>query len=163
MLLSSRNHSEVNYVTEEGLHKLKDELEYLKGTKRKEVAERLKIAIGYGDLSENSEYDAAKDEQAHVETRIVTLEKLISNSKIITRNEGDQHVVTIGSTVVIQELPDGEKETYTIVGTTESDPSGGKISNESPIGSQLIHRAVGDVVHIQVPDGTIPFKIIDIK
>lgn len=155
--------SDINYVTEEGLQKLKDELEYLKGQKRKEVAERLKIAISYGDLSENSEYDAAKDEQAHVETRIVTLENLISNSKIISREKGDKNVVTIGSTVVIQELPDGEKETYTIVGTTESDPSDGKISNESPIGSQLINRTVGDTVNIQVPDGTIPFKIIEIK
>ncbi len=161
--MADKNHSEVNYVTEEGLQKLKDELEYLKGTKRKEVAEKLQIAIGYGDLSENSEYDAAKDEQAHVETRIVTLEKLISNSKIITKNEGDQDVVSIGSTVVIQEWPDGDKETYTIVGTTESDPSDGKISNESPIGSQLIRRSAGDIVHIQVPDGTIPFKILEIK
>ncbi len=153
----------VNYVTEEGLQKLKDELDLLKGTKRREVAERLKIAIGYGDLSENSEYDAAKNEQAHIEARIVTVENLIVHSKIINQEEIGEGVVHIGSTVVIAEVPDGEHETYTIVGTTETDPHLGKISNESPIGSQLLGNKEGDTVKVEVPTGAIMFKIIEIK
>lgn len=153
----------INYVTEEGLQKLKDELEFLKGAKRREVAERLKIAIGYGDLSENSEYDAAKNEQAHVEARIIQLENLIVNSKIISHDEKAGDVITIGSTIVIAEEPDGEHETYTIVGTTETDPHLGKISNESPIGSQMLGHKVGETVKVDIPNGSIYFKIIEVR
>lgn len=120
-------------VTEEGLRKLQDELDYLITQKRKEVVERIKIARGYGDLSENSEYHAAKDEQAFVETRINQIEAMLRGVKIIDVNEQAKNGVSVGKTVVIQELPDGEEEEYTIVGTTESDPLNGKISNDSPL------------------------------
>ncbi|MBA4543200.1 MULTISPECIES: transcription elongation factor GreA [Thermoactinomyces] len=156
----SQNNKEV-LLTEEGLEKLKQELEHLKTTKRHEVAQRLKEAIAQGDLSENSEYDAAKEEQAFIESRIITLENMIRNAKIIGSNL-DKNVVSVGSKVTIQELPDGDRETYTIVGSAESNPSEFKISNESPIGKELIGRRVDDVVHVATPSGTIQFKIIEI-
>ncbi|MGA9174012.1 MAG: transcription elongation factor GreA [Thermoactinomyces sp.] len=156
----SQNNKEV-LLTEEGLEKLKQELEHLKTTKRHEVAQRLKEAIAQGDLSENSEYDAAKEEQAFIESRIITLENMIRNAKIIGSNL-DKNIVSVGSKVTIQELPDGDKETYTIVGSAESNPSEFKISNESPIGKELIGRRVDDVVHVATPSGTIQFKIIEI-
>jgi transcription elongation factor GreA len=156
----SQNNKEV-LLTEEGLEKLKQELEHLKTTKRHEVAQRLKEAIAQGDLSENSEYDAAKEEQAFIESRIITLENMIRNAKIIGSNL-DKNIVSVGSKVTIQELPDGDKETYTIVGSAESNPSECKISNESPIGKELIGRRVDDVVHVATPSGTIQFKIIEI-
>lgn len=151
------------FVTEEGLQKLKDELDYLVTEKRKEVVERIKIARGFGDLSENSEYDAAKDEQAFVEGRINQLEKMIRNAKIIDATKTDQDVVGLGKTVVIEEIPDGDKEEYTIVGSTESDPLSGKISNDSPMAQSLIGHSVGDEVNVQTPGGEIRFKILDIK
>jgi transcription elongation factor GreA len=149
-------------LTEEGLEKVKQELEYLKSVKRHEVAQRLKEAIAQGDLSENSEYDAAKEEQAFVEARINTLENMIRNAKIISSNV-DKEVVQIGAKVTIQEIPDGEIETYTIVGSAESDPLSGKISNESPIGAELIGKRVGEIVNVPAPSGTIQFKIIKIE
>jgi transcription elongation factor GreA len=150
------------FLTREGLKKLEEELDYLKGTKRREVAERIKIAVSYGDLSENSEYDAAKDEQAFVESRIVQLEKMMRNVRIIEPGSEDNSVVSIGTTVKLKELPDGELETYTIVGSTESDPLEGKISNESPIGAAVIGRSVGDRVTVNTPGGTIEFEIVEI-
>ena len=149
-------------LTEEGLEKVMEELEYLKTHKRHQVAQRLKEAISQGDLSENSEYDAAKEEQAFIESRIITLENMIRNAKIIDQN-GDKNFVSVGAKVIIQELPDGEVETYTIVGSAESDPLSQKISNESPIGSALIGKRVGDVVNVPAPDGMIQFKILKIE
>ena len=149
-------------LTEEGLVKVKEELEYLKTQKRHQVAQRLKEAISQGDLSENSEYDAAKEEQAFVESRIITLENMVRNAKIIDQN-GDKNFVSVGAKVTIQELPDGEVETYTIVGSAESDPMSQKISNESPIGSALIGKREGEVVSVPAPDGTIQFKILKIE
>lgn len=149
-------------LTEEGLAKVKEELEYLKTQKRQQVAQRLKEAITQGDLSENSEYDAAKEEQAFVESRIITLENMIRNAKIIDQN-GDKNFVSVGAKVTIQELPDGEVETYTIVGSAESDPISQKISNESPIGSALIGKQEGETVSVPAPDGTIQFKILKIE
>lgn len=131
------------YMTEEGLRKLKEELEWLKTEKRAEVKERLKIARSYGDLSENSEYDAAKEEQAFVESRILQLEDQIRRAKIIRDEDRVEGVVSIGSTVTIRELPDGPEETYTIVGTAEADPGKFRISNESPIGAGLLGRRTG--------------------
>lgn len=150
------------FLTREGLQKLEEELDHLKSTKRREVAERIKIAVSYGDLSENSEYDAAKDEQAFVESRIVQLEKMMRNVRIIDPGSEDKSTITIGSTIKISEVPDGDVETYTIVGTTESDPNDGKISNESPLGSALIGRSVGETVNINTPGGQLEFKIIEI-
>lgn len=149
-------------LTEEGLIKVKEELEYLKTQKRHQVAQRLKEAISQGDLSENSEYDAAKEEQAFVESRIIALENMVRNAKIIDQN-GDKNFVCVGAKVTIQEMPDGEVETYTIVGSAESDPLSQKISNESPIGSTLIGKRVGDIVNVPAPDGTIQFKILKIE
>ncbi|SEM72636.1 transcription elongation factor GreA [Lihuaxuella thermophila] len=158
----AQNKKEV-LLTEEGLEKVKQELEYLKTQKRHEVAQRLKEAIAQGDLSENSEYDAAKEEQAFIESRIITLENMIRNAKIINSQHIDKNIVNVGSKVTIQELPDGDTETYTIVGSAESDPLSGKISNESPIGAELIGKKVGDTVDVPAPSGTIQFKIIEIE
>ncbi|KEO83943.1 transcription elongation factor GreA [Tumebacillus flagellatus] len=150
------------FLTREGLAKLEEELDYLKSSKRKEVAERIKIAVSYGDLSENSEYDAAKDEQAFVESRIVQLEKMMRNVRIIEPGSEDRSSVSIGSTVKLKEVPDGDVETYQIVGTTESDPLEGKISNESPLGASLIGRQVGDRINVNTPGGQLEFEIIEI-
>ncbi|WP_044642248.1 transcription elongation factor GreA [Risungbinella massiliensis] len=157
----SSNNKEV-LLTQEGLEKVKEELEMLKTQKRHEVAERLKEAIAQGDLSENSEYDAAKDEQAFIEARIVTLENMIRNAKIISSDSIDKEKVQVGAQVTIQEVPDGDVEVYTIVGSAETDPDSGKISNESPIGAQLIGKRVGETVNVPIPSGSIQFKIVSI-
>ncbi|WP_039238320.1 transcription elongation factor GreA [Bacillus thermotolerans] len=148
-------------MTEEGKAKLEQELEYLKTVRRKEVVERIKIARSFGDLSENSEYDSAKEEQAFVEGRIGTIESMIRNAKIIEEN--NSNVVTLGKTVVFKELPDGEEESYTIVGSAEADPFEGKISNDSPIAKSLIGKGVGEEVNVQTPGGEMQVKIISIK
>lgn len=157
----TQNKKEV-LLTEEGLAKIKQELEHFRIHKRHEVAERLKEAIAQGDLSENAEYDAAKEEQAFVESRIITLENMIRNAKIIVPDNKDKNIVSIGSKVTIQELPEGDTESYSIVGSAESDPLSGKISNESPIGSELIGKKVGETVTVPAPSGTIQFKIVKI-
>lgn len=154
------------YMTEEGKEKLIKELEYLKSEKRKEVVERIKIARGFGDLSENSEYDAAKDEQAFVESRISTLEKMIRNAVIIESDENST-TVSLGKKVIFAEImSDGsedEAEEYTIVGSAEADPFEGKISNDSPMAVSLLGRHVGDEVVVQTPGGEIKVRIKDVK
>ncbi|OYD08884.1 transcription elongation factor GreA [Paludifilum halophilum] len=149
-------------LTEEGLAKVKEELELFKSKKRQDVAQRLKEAIAQGDLSENAEYDAAKEEQAFIESRIVTLENMIRNAKIINQDTENKNFVSIGAKVTIQEVPEGDEETYTIVGSAESDPVSGKISNESPIGAELIGKREGEIVKVPAPSGTIEFKIVEI-
>jgi transcription elongation factor GreA len=146
-------------MTQEGKEKLEKELEHLKSVKRKEVVERIKIARSFGDLSENSEYDAAKDEQAFVEGRISTLENMIRNAKIIQEDEMNSDTVTLGKTVTFIELPDGDEETYTIVGSAEADPFEGKISNDSPIAKSLLGHKVGNQVSVQTPGGEMSVKI----
>ncbi|ADI25987.1 transcription elongation factor GreA [Geobacillus sp. G4] len=150
-------------MTKEGKEKLEQELEYLKTVKRKEVVERIKIARGFGDLSENSEYDAAKDEQAFVESRIQMLENMIRNAVIIEEDKENPDVVSLGKSVTFIELPDGEEETYTIVGSAEADPFEGKISNDSPIAKSLLGRRVGDEVTVQTPGGEMLVKIVAVK
>jgi len=150
-------------LTQEGLKKLEEELENLKSVKRREVAERIKIAIGYGDISENSEYEDAKNEQAFIEGRIITLEKMLRNARIINNDEVDTDTVSIGSTVLLEDLEFGDKVEYTIVGTAESDPFKNKISNESPVGKAILGQKKGSVVDVQVPAVIIQYKIIDIK
>lgn len=150
------------YMTKEGKEKLEKELEYLKTEKRKEVVERIKVARSFGDLSENSEYDAAKDEQAFVESRIAQLEKMIRNAVIIEDSNEDPNVVTIGKKVKFIELPDGEEETYMIVGSAESDPLAGKISNDSPMAKSLLGKRIGDEVVVQTPGGELNVKIIEV-
>nr|WGD57259.1 transcription elongation factor GreA [Bacillus subtilis]WGD80409.1 transcription elongation factor GreA [Bacillus subtilis]WGD84758.1 transcription elongation factor GreA [Bacillus subtilis]WGD95395.1 transcription elongation factor GreA [Bacillus subtilis]WGE01854.1 transcription elongation factor GreA [Bacillus subtilis] len=135
-------------MTAEGKQKLEQELEYLKTVKRKEVVERIKIARSFGDLSENSEYDSAKEEQAFVEGRVTTLENMIRNAKII-EDDGGTNVVGLGKTVTFVELPDGDEESYTIVGSAEADPFEGKISNDSPIAKSLLGKKVDEEVTVQ--------------
>jgi transcription elongation factor GreA len=149
-------------MTQAGKEKLEQELEYLKSVKRKEVVERIKIARSFGDLSENSEYDSAKEEQAFVEGRITTIENMIRNAKIINDSEVTD-AVTLGSSVTFVELPDGEEETYIIVGSAEADPFEGKISNDSPIAKSLMGKKVGDEVTVQTPGGDMSVRITEIK
>lgn len=150
-------------MTQEGKEKLERELEELKTVKRGEIIERIKIARSFGDLSENSEYESAKDEQAFVEGRITTLENMIRFAQIIDNDNVAQDEVSIGKTVVFKELPDGEEEEYTIVGSAESDPFAGKISNDSPIAQALIGKKVNDEVNISTPDGDFLVKIVSVK
>ncbi len=150
-------------MTEAGKEKLEKELEHLKTVKRKEVVERIKIARSFGDLSENSEYDSAKEEQAFVEGRITTLENMIRNAKIIKEDELGSDEVNLGKSVTFVELPDGDEETYTIVGSAEADPFEGKISNDSPIAKSLIGHKVGEEVVVQTPGGEMKVKITAIK
>lgn len=154
-------------LTEEGFKKIEDELELLKTVRRKEVAERIKVAISFGDISENSEYDEAKNEQAQLEERILKLENILRVAVIIDESSIDTNLVTVGSVVKI-ELKDAltdevEEDEYTIVGSAEADPSESKISNESPIGKALLGKVVGDEIDVQVPDGISKIKILEIR
>ncbi len=150
-------------LTQDGLKKLEDELDNLKSVKRREVAERIKIAIGYGDISENSEYEDAKNEQAFIEGRIITLEKMLRNARIINSDEIETNVVSIGSIVSLKDMEFGDVLEYTIVGTAESDPSQNKISNESPVGKAILGKKKGSAVDVNVPAGVIQYKIMNIK
>ncbi|MGX7013166.1 transcription elongation factor GreA [Vagococcus silagei] len=145
-------------MTLEGKQKLELELEELKTVKRKEIVERIKIARSFGDLSENSEYESAKDEQAFVEGRVTTLENMIRFAQIIDNNN-DKGTVSLGHTVTFTELPDGEEEEYTIVGSAEADPFSGKISNDSPIAKALLGHKLNEVVTISTPGGDMEVKI----
>lgn len=151
------------YMTEEGKKKLEDELEFLKTDRRQEVVERIKIARDFGDLSENSEYDAAKDEQAFVESRIAQVESMIRNAVIIEDDNSNPDVVGLGKSVTFIELPDGEEETYRIVGSAEADPFEGKISNDSPMAQAIIGKESGDQVSVPTPGGDIEVKIIKVQ
>ncbi|MEC0228814.1 MULTISPECIES: transcription elongation factor GreA [Paenibacillus] len=150
-------------LTPQGLRKLEDELEHLKSVKRREVAERIKVAIGYGDISENSEYEDAKNEQAFIEGRIITLEKLLRNARIINNDDVDTNTVSVGSIVTLKDLEFGDLVEYNIVGTAESDPLQNKISNESPVGRAILGKQRGANVDVVVPAGVIQYQIIDIK
>ena len=150
-------------LTYTGLKKLEDELENLKVVKRKEVAGKIKEAREQGDLSENAEYDSAKEEQAMVEGRIAQLEEMLRNVAIISEEEKDISVVGIGTTVTFLSVEDNEEDTYTIVGSAEADPFTGKISNESPIAKSLMGHQVGDQVSVPAPGGEYAVKITSIK
>jgi transcription elongation factor GreA len=150
-------------LTQEGLKHLEEELENLKSVKRREVAERIKVAIGYGDISENSEYEDAKNEQAFIEGRIITLEKMLRNARIINDDEVDINTVSIGAKVLLVDVEFGDEMEYSIVGTAESDPAHNKISNESPVGKAILGKQKGAVVDVAVPAGTIQYKIVDIR
>jgi len=150
-------------LTQDGLKKLEEELENLKSVKRREVAERIKVAIGYGDISENSEYEDAKNEQAFIEGRILTLEKMLRNARIINNEDVDINTVSVGSIVTLKDLEVDELVEYNIVGTAESDPFQNKISNESPVGKAILGKQKNAVVEVNVPAGVIRYQIIDIK
>ncbi len=149
-------------MTLEGKKKLEDELEEYRLKRRPEVIKRIKIARSYGDLSENSEYESAKDEQAMVESRIAQIENMLQYAEIIDNEDVDKDEVSMGRTITIQELPDEEPEEYQIVGESESDPFNGKISNESPMAKGLLGHKVGEVVEVEVPNGTIKLKIVKV-
>lgn len=150
-------------LTQEGFDKLEEELNYLKTEKRTEIAERIKVARGFGDLSENSEYDEAKNAQAENEQQIVELEAKIRHAKVIDSKEIDTKTVQIGNTVKLYDEEFEEEIEYTIVGSTEVDLTENKISNESPIGKALLGRKKGEVVDVDAPDGIIKFEILAIK
>ncbi len=150
-------------LTKEGYNKLEEELNYLKTEKRTEVAERIKVALGFGDLSENSEYDEAKSAQAENENKIAELEAKIRNAKIIDETEIDTKTVQIGNTVALHDEEFDEDVEYTIVGSTEVNVTENKISNESPIGKALLGRKKGEVVDVDAPQGVLKFKILSIK
>jgi len=149
-------------LTQEGLVKLKAELEDMKGRQRMEVAAKIKEALSFGDISENSEYDDAKNEQAQLENKISQLEKQLKNVIIIEESAGTD-VVALGLKVTLLDVEFEEEEVYQIVGSTEADPMANRISDESPIGSAIMGKKVGDVVDIAVPAGTIQMKIVDIS
>lgn len=150
-------------LTQEGYQKLEDEVELLKTVRRREVADRIKVAISFGDISENAEYDEAKNEQAQMEERILKLENMIRNAVIIDESKIDINVVTIGSIVKVNDMEFDEEVEYTIVGSAEADPYEGRISNESPVGRALLDTIVGQVVDVHVPDGVVKFKILEIR
>lgn len=150
------------YMTEEGKEKTENELHTLKITRRPEVIDRIKVARDFGDLSENSEYDSAKEEQAFVENRISQLEKMLRFAVIIEKDETGGDVVGLGKSVTFIELPDGEEETYTIVGSVEADPFEGKISNDSPIAKSLLGLEKGAEVNVPTPGGEIKVKIVSV-
>ena len=149
-------------LTQEGFDKLEKELEYLRTEKRKEVAERIKVALGFGDLSENSEYDEAKTAQAENEAKIADLENKIRYAKIIDESEIDTKTVQVGNIVKVYDMEFEEEETYTIVGSTEVDLSQNKISNESPIGAALMGAKKNQIVEVNAPAGIIRYKVLSI-
>lgn len=151
-------------VTREGLQKMKEELEYKETTEKMRIAEQLKVAISYGDLSENAEYDAAKNDQAALEQRITELKAMIENAVVVDESKINTDAVNFGTRVTIIDLDDEdeEEEEYTIVGTSESDPANGKLSNESPVGSALIGAHVGDTVSALTPGGVRRLRVINI-
>lgn len=149
-------------LTKEGMAKLREELEYLKTEKRKEVSEKIREARSFGDLSENAEYDEAKNEQAEVESRINTIINMLKYARVIDDSEIENDVVGLGITVEIREVGEDEKETYSIVTTTEADPDNNKISQDSPVGKALIGHTQGDIVTVETPAGKIDFEILSI-
>ena len=149
-------------LTKEGFEKLEQELEYLRTTKRTEIAERIKVALGFGDLSENSEYDEAKNAQADNENKIVELENKVRYAKIIDESEIDTKTVQVGNTVKMLDMEFNEEVMYTVVGSTEVDLAQNKISNESPIGMAIKKKKKNQVVEVQAPAGVIKYKILSI-
>ena len=150
------------FLTVEGLQKLENELEESKAVKRKEIAGRIKVALDFGDISENSEYDQAKMEQAQLEERIAKVDMMIRNAVIIDENEISTDVVSLGSRVTVMDLEYNEEMEFEVLGSAEANPHEGKISNESPVGSALLGRKSGDVVDVMVPDGIIKYEILTI-
>ncbi|MCL4499754.1 MAG: transcription elongation factor GreA [Chloroflexi bacterium] len=151
-------------LTPEGYNKLIEELRFLETKKRREVAERIKQAIGFGDLSENSEYDDAKNEQAFVEGRIIQINDVLCNAKVID-SEGQlvRGRVGLGSIVLLEDVEDGGQEEYQVVGSVEADPTNHRISNESPVGQAIMEKRAGDVVNVKVPQGVLDYKIVKVK
>ena len=150
-------------MTYEGVKKLENELEYLKTVKRKEITEKIKVALGYGDLSENSEYDEAKNDQAFTEGRILQLENMLKNAVVVDESEISNDIVSVGAKVKVKDYEFDEEVEYSIVGSAEADPMNYKISNESPVGSALIGKKVGAIIEVIIPDGVNKFEILGIS
>ena len=150
-------------ITDDGLKKLEDELEYLKMEGRADIAEKIKVARGYGDLSENSEYDEAKNEQAKIEARIVEIEAMLKNVEIIEDVKGNAKSVVVGVTVKVLDEEYGDECEYRVVGSTEADPRNGKISDESPVGKALLGKKIGEEVIVEAPGGEFKLKILSIS
>ena len=150
-------------ITDEGLRRLEEELEDLKTVKRKEIAEKIKVALSFGDLSENSEYDEAKNEQAIIEGRIAEIENQLKNVRVLDESELNPEVVHVGSKIRIRETGTTQEETYKIVGSTEADPINGRISDESPVGKSMLGHSVGDVVEVLIPSGAVSYELIEIS
>jgi len=150
-------------LTKEGLEKLEKELDHLRTTKRKEIADRIKEAISYGDITDNAEYEDAKNEQAFVEGRIITLEKMLRRARLLVKGEDEDHHVVLGSKVKVKDLIKGTEHEYTIVSTAEADPNEKKISNESPVGGALMGYTIGDEVQVKAPAGTLKYRIEDVN
>jgi transcription elongation factor GreA len=149
-------------MTPDGLKKIEEELDFLKSVRRREIAEKIKAALAFGDISENAEYDEAKNDQAELEKRIMKLECIVGNVKLIDETEIKKDEVGIGSTVTVKDMDYDEVTEYTIVGPTEADPYENKISNESPVGKELLGKRVGETIEVQVPDGFAKFQIVKI-
>jgi transcription elongation factor GreA len=152
-----------NILTIEGLAKLEDELDFLKSKKRAEIAQRIKQALAFGDITENSEYDEAKNEQAFVEGRIVQIENILKTAKVIDDEDIQTDIVSVGCRVTLRDVELGDEVEYLIGGSAEADPINLKISNESPVGKALIGKTIGSIVDIVVPDGVIKYEILNIK
>lgn len=152
-----------NILTYEGLKALEDELHELKVNRRREVAQKIKEAREQGDLSENAEYDAAKEEQRDIELRIEEIDKILKNAEVVDDNDGDSSVINVGCTVTIKDLEFNEEMEYKIVGSTEADSLKGKISNESPVGKALIGAQKGETVEVETPAGIIKYEIFDFR
>ena len=150
-------------ITEDGLKKLEDELELLKTVKRKDIAEKIKVALSFGDLSENSEYDSAKNEQAQIESRIAELEATLKHVKVIDEDDIDTEIIRVGTKVSIKNMATKDVLEYQIVGSTESDPRNRKISDESPVGKELLGHKKGDKVEIVIPSGSVKFQVLNIS
>jgi transcription elongation factor GreA len=150
-------------LTPEGYERLKEEIEYLTVTKRREVAERIKHAREFGDISENSEYDDAKNEQMMLEQRIAVLEERLANARMIDASEVDAGVVGLGSRVKLRDLDANETVEYTMVGSAEANPAEHRLSNESPVGKAIMGRKKGETVEVAAPRGSIKYKILDVK
>ena len=149
-------------LTPEGLKKIEDKLEHLKSIRRQEVSERIKQAIGFGDISENSEYDDAKNEQAFIEGEILELEKISRSARLIDTGDIKENEVGIGSTVKLKDIEFGEIDQFIIVGSAEAEPINNRISNESPVGRAVLGKRAGDIVSVNSPDGKIKYKIMEI-
>jgi transcription elongation factor GreA len=150
-------------LTPEGFEKLKDEIEYLSNDRRREIADRIRVAREFGDIAENAEYDAAKNEQAHLEARIAMLEERLKNARVVTKKEIKSGEVSIGTKVRLRDVKAGKTVEYHIVGSAEADPASNKLSNESPVGRAIMGRKKGETVEVAAPRGKMKFKIMDIK
>lgn len=149
-------------MTYEGLKKLEDELEFLKTVRRNDIKEKIKVALSFGDLSENSEYDEAKNEQAFVEGKIAQLETMLKKVTVVDETDIQGDVVSIGTKVKVKDIDSGDVDMYSIVGSAEADPLEFKISHESPVGKAILGKKVGETVDVAVPDGTIKLEILEI-